>query len=214
MRVFDFSFGQMLWSRRSVFLGLLVGAPVVLAAVVRILAATGWLPVVNGAQVGGPALFGVLIWLLFVRFVVPVLGVFYGTVLMADEVDDKTITYLFTRPVPRASILFGKYLAYLACVVLLLLPAVVIIYFLVVPLGGSIGQGFPLLLADLGMLAVGVAAYGAVFALVGAWLKRPLIVGLVFICVGAGRPAHSGYLRLTIAYYLHISTSCDASGLN
>jgi ABC-2 type transport system permease protein len=204
MRVFDFSFGQMLWSRRSVFLGLLVGAPVVLAAVVRILAATGWLPVVNGAQVGGPALFGVLIWLLFVRFVVPVLGVFYGTALMADEVDDKTITYLFTRPVPRASILLGKYFAYLACVVLLLLPAVVIIYFLIVPLGGSIGQGFPLLLADLGMLAVGVAAYGAVFALVGAWLKRPLIVGLVF-AFGWEQSVLliPGYLkRLTVAYYL------------
>jgi ABC-2 type transport system permease protein len=204
MRVFDFSFGLMLWSRRSVFLGLLVGAPVLLAGVVRVLAATGWLPVVNGAQVGGPALFGVLMWLLFVRFVVPVLGVFYGTALMADEVDDKTITYLFTRPVPRASVLLGKYFAYLACVVLLLLPSVVIIYFLIVPLGGSIGQSFPLLAADLGMLAVGVAAYGAVFALVGAWLKRPLIIGLVFAFGWEQTVLLSpGYLkRLTVAYYL------------
>ena len=31
MRVFDLSLGQMLWSRRSVFLGLLLGAPVFLA---------------------------------------------------------------------------------------------------------------------------------------------------------------------------------------
>jgi ABC-2 type transport system permease protein len=204
IRVFDFSFGQMLWSRRTVFLGLLVGAPVILAAVVRILSATGWLPVVNGARVGGPALFGVLMWLLFVRFVVPVLGVFYGTALMADEVDDKTITYLFTRPVPRASVLLGKYLAYLACVVLMLLPSVVIIYFLIVPVGGSIGQAFPLLAADLGMLAIGVAAYGAVFAFVGAWLKRPLIVGLVF-AFGWEQTVLliPGYLkRLTVAYYL------------
>jgi hypothetical protein len=159
---------------------------------------------VNGAQVGGPALFGVLIWLLFVRFVVPVLGVFYGTSLIADEVDDKTITYLFTRPVPRASVLLGKYLAYLACVVMLLLPAIVIIYFLVVPIGGSIGQGFPLLAADLGMVAVGVAAYGAVFAFVGAWLKRPLIVGLVF-AFGWEQTVLliPGYLkRLTVASYL------------
>jgi ABC-type transport system involved in multi-copper enzyme maturation permease subunit len=204
IRVFDFSFGQMLWSRRSVFLGLLVGAPVILAAVVRILSVTGWLPVVNGARVGGPALFGVLMWLLFVRFVVPVLGVFYGTALMADEVDDKTITYLFTRPVPRSSVLLGKYFAYLACVVLMLLPSVVIIYFLILPVGGSIGQAFPLLAADLGMLAVGVAAYGAVFAFVGAWLKRPLIVGLVF-AFGWEQTVLliPGYLkRLTVAYYL------------
>jgi ABC-type transport system involved in multi-copper enzyme maturation permease subunit len=204
IRVFDFSFGQMLWSRRSVFLGLLVGAPVLLAVVVRIVSATGWLPAVNGARVGGPALFGVVMWLLFVRFVVPVLGVFYGTALMADEVDDKTITYLFTRPVRRASILLGKYLAYLACVVLLLLPSVVLIYFLIVPIGGSIGQAFPLLLADLGMLALGVAAYGAVFALVGARLKRPLIVGLIFAFGWEpGVLIIPGYLKhLTVAYYL------------
>ena len=30
------------------------------------------------------------------------------------------------------------------------------------------------------MLALGLAAYGALFALVGAVLKRPLVVGLVF----------------------------------
>ena len=57
---------------------------------------------VNGARVGGTAVFGMMIWLLYIRFIVPVLGVFYGTSLIADEVDDKTITYLFTRPIPAA----------------------------------------------------------------------------------------------------------------
>ena len=39
-----------------------------------------------------------MIWLLYLRFIVPVLAVYYGTSLIADEVEDKTITYLFTRP--------------------------------------------------------------------------------------------------------------------
>ena len=34
-RVFDLSLGQMLWSRRSVFLGVLLGGPVVLAVALR-----------------------------------------------------------------------------------------------------------------------------------------------------------------------------------
>ncbi len=204
LRVFDFSLGQMLWSRRSVFLALLVGAPVVLAFAVRIIAATVGLPVINGAGLSGPTLFGILIWLLFVRFVVPVLGVFYGTALIADEVDDKTITYLFTRPVPRAAVLLGKYLSYLACVVLLVLPSVVVVYFLVVPIGGHIGESFPALAEDLGMLVVGLASYGAVFAFVGAWLKRPLIVGLVFTFGWESTVLLiPGYLkRLSVAYYL------------
>ena len=72
----------------------------------------------------GATIFGLMIWLLYIRFIVPVLGVFYGTSLIADEVDDKTITYLFTRPIPRSAVLLGKYLAYLVCTMLLVLPSV------------------------------------------------------------------------------------------
>ncbi len=207
VRIFDLSLAQMLWSRRSVFLGLLLGGPVVLAAAIRIVTATTslWRLSINGARVGGPALFGMMMWLLYIRFIVPVLGVFYGTSLIADEVDDKTITYLFTRPVPRGAILIGKYLAYVACTTLLVLPSVILVYFLVVPLGGgSIGESFPALLEDLGMLIVGLIAYGAVFAWVGARLKRPLVVGLVFAF--GWEPAvllFPGYLKqVTVAYYL------------
>jgi ABC-type transport system involved in multi-copper enzyme maturation permease subunit len=206
MRIFDLSLGQMLWSRRSVFLGVLLGGPVLLAIVLRIvdtLHASGFR--VNGAAVGGSAIFGMMIWLLFIRFIVPVLGVFYGTSLIADEVEDKTITYLFTRPIPRRAVLLGKYFAYLACTVLLVLPSVMLVFFLIVPTGGgSIGAAFPSLLADLGMLAIGLASYGAVFALVGTRLKRPLVAGLVFAF--GWEPAvllFPGYLkRLTVAYYM------------
>ncbi len=160
---------------------------------------------INGARVVGASIFGMMIWLLYIRFIVPILGVFYGTALIADEVDDKTITYLFTRPVPRSAVLIGKYLAYLVCTVLLVLPSVMLVFFLIVPMGGSsIAEAFPALLADLGMLAAGLAAYGAVFAFVGASVKRPLIIGLVF-AFGWEPTAllFSGYLRrATVAYYL------------
>jgi ABC-2 type transport system permease protein len=205
-RIFDLSLGQMLWSRRSVLLAFLVGAPVLLAAVLRIASSADRLgvPQINGARVGGAALFGMMMWLLYIRFIIPVLGVFYGTALIADEVDDKTITYLFTRPIPRGAVLVGKYLAYLACTVLLVLPSVVLVYFIIVSLNGNIGESFPALLEDLGMLAVGLAAYGAVFAFVGARLKRPLVIGLVFAF--GWEPTvllFPGYLkRLTVAYYL------------
>ncbi len=197
----------MLWSRRSIFLALVVGAPVLLAVVVRVIA--GVVPNsslrINGAVVGGPSIFGMMIWLLYVRFIVPVLGVFYGTALIADEVDDKTITYLFTRPIPRGAVLIGKYLAYLACTVLLILPTVTLVFLLIVPLGeGSVGRAFPSLLTDLGMLTVGLATYGAVFAFIGARLKRPLVIGLVFTF--GWEPTVMlvpGYLKqLTVAYYL------------
>src|SRR5215217_7414741 len=131
IRIFDLSLGQMLWSRRSVFLGILLGGPVLLAGAVRViiyLNASGFR--INGAAVDGASVFGLMIWLLYIRFIIPVLGVFFGTALIADEVDDKTITYLFTRPIPRSAVLVGKYLAFLVCTALVVLPAIVIVYFL------------------------------------------------------------------------------------
>ena len=207
LRIFDLSLGEMLWSRRSVFLALLVGGPVALAVVARLVwtFAPNLSLHVNGEAVSGTAVFGLMIWLLYVRFIVPILGVFYGTALIADEVDDRTITYLFTRPIRRAAVLLGKYLAYLACTVLLLLPSVTLVYFLIVPMGsGSIAGAFPALLKDLGMLAAGLAAYGALFAWVGARIKRPLVAGLVFVLGWEpGVLLFPGYLkRITIAYYL------------
>ena len=86
MRIFDLSLGQMLWSRRSVFLGLLLGGPIVIAAVLRIidvLYRSGFQ--INGARTGGGVIFGLIIWILYIRFIVPVLGVFYGTALIATK---------------------------------------------------------------------------------------------------------------------------------
>ena len=140
-RVFDLSLGQMLWSRRSALLGVLLGGPVLFALAIRIVttATPLWRFSINGARVGGSALFGIMMWLMYIRFIIPVLGVFYGTSLIADEVEDKTITYLFTRPLRRGSVLIGKYLAYLVCTTLLVLPSIVIAFFHRAGGRGSVG---------------------------------------------------------------------------
>ena len=209
-RVYDLSLGQMLWSRRTVFMALVVGGPVVVAIIVRALMGMDLLSgrgMVDGRPitVDGPIIFGVMIWGFYLRFAVPLLGVFYGTALIADEVEDKTITYLFTRPLSRGAVLVGKYLAYLMSTGLVVLPSVMLVFFLVVPvLGGDIGSAFPSLVADLALLALALAVYGALFALVGAWFKRPLLTGLVFIF--GWEPIVllvPGYMkRLSVSYYL------------
>ena len=210
LRIYNLSLGQMLWSRRTVFMAFIVGGPVAVALILRALVAMDLMTargVIEGrpVTVDGPVIFGLMIWGFYLRLAVPLLGMFYGTALIADEVEDKTITYLFTRPVSRGAVLVGKYLAYLGCTGLVVLPSVMLVFFLVVPLlGGSIGAGFPSLLKDLGLLAVGLAVYGAVFALVGAWFKRPLLTGLVFIFLWEPIVVVvPGYMkRFTVSYYL------------
>src|SRR3954454_15068539 len=195
----------MLWSRCTVFMALVAAAPEIMSLVLRALDALG-APVgdVNGVRMAGPAIFGLMIWVFYLRFTVPVLGVFYGTSLIADEVEDKTITYLFTRPIRKGAVLVGKYLAYLACTFFVVLPSVVIVYLCLVPVRGSLGASFPDLLKDLGLLAIGLAAYGAVFAFIGARFNRPLLIGLIFV-FGWEQAAllFPGYLkRFTVAYYV------------
>jgi ABC-2 type transport system permease protein len=206
LRVMDLSIGEMLWSRRTVFMMLIVTAPVLIALVLRALVSLG-APVLQGPnniRMTGPAIFGMMIWIFYLRFTVPVLGVFYGTSLIADEVEDKTITYLFTRPIRKGAVLVGKYLAYLACTIFVVLPSVMLVYLLVVPMQGSLGGSFLDLVKDLTLLALGLSVYGAVFAFIGAKFKRPLLIGLIFIFgweqVALAFP---GYLRYyTVAYYL------------
>ncbi len=204
-RVFELSVGEMLWSKRTIFMALVVGAPVVIASVVRSLVWLG-LPVgsVEGVRITGPAIFGGMIWILYLRIIIPILGVFYGTALIADEVEDKTITYLFTRPIRRGAVLLGKYFAYLTVTGFVVLPSVVLVYLLVAPIGSNLGASFIPVLKDLALLAIGLAVYGAVFAFVGAQFKRPLLLGLLF-AFGWEQIAMlvPGYLRrFTIAYYL------------
>jgi ABC-type transport system involved in multi-copper enzyme maturation permease subunit len=214
LRIFDLSISEMLWSKRTIFMLLVVGAPVLIALFLRVLVALG-APVFENTEVSnegvrttvrmtGPAIFGLMIWVFYLRFTVPVLGVFYGTSLMADEVEDKTITYLFTRPIRRGAVMAGKFLAYLGCTVFVVLPSVMIVYLLIVPMQGSLGGSFIDLLKDLALLALGLAVYGALFAFIGAKFKRPLLIGLVFI-FGWEQVAMAfpGYLKkFTIAYYI------------
>ena len=205
LRVFDFSLSQMLWSRRTIFMLLVVGVPVILALVVRMIDAISANSVqVNGVAMDGPAIFGMMIWMFFVRFSVPVLSIFYGTSLIADEVEDKTITFLFTRPIPRGAVLVGKYLAFLVSTLLVVLPSVVMVWLLVVPIRGSLGPSFIALVKDLLILAAGFAVYGAFFAFIGAKFKRPLMIALFFVFAWENAALlFPGYMRrFTIAHYL------------
>src|SRR6266511_1350518 len=183
LRIFDLSLSRMLWSRGTAFMALVIGLPVVIALIVHgVTALAGNNARVDNIPISGGALFGAMIWLLYLRFIVPILAVFYRTSLMADEVEDKTITYLFTRPIPRGAVMAGKYLAYLACTILVVLASVMIVFFLVVPInGGSIAASFLDVVKDLILLTVGLIAYGALFSWVGAQFKRPLLTGLVFV---------------------------------
>ena len=188
--VFDLTLEGMIWSRRSLLMALLLGLPVVCALVYRVIVVTR-----STLDVSGGDLYGFIVALYYVRNALPLAALYYATSLIADEVEGKTMTYLLTRPVPRAAILGGKFAAYLATTLCLSLPATVITSLLLATSSD--------LLADLGIVGLTLLVYGAFFTLVGVLLRRPVVPGLLFLFGWEFLANLPGYApRLTITGYL------------
>jgi len=198
--VFDIALDSLVWSRRSLLMAVLLCLPIAFALLYR-LVLVAKLP----AQLRGFDLYGVIVALYYIRNALPLAALFYSVSLIADEVEDKTITYLLTRPIQRASILLGKFGAYLATTLTLALPSLVITFFLLMTAKGfdGLGASVPHLFRDMGVLVLTFLTYGAFFALLGVGLRRPVIPGLLFLFGWELLALLPGYLpRLTITAYL------------
>jgi ABC-2 type transport system permease protein len=198
--VFDLALEGMVWSRRSVLMAVLLGLPIAFALLYRLVLASR-----IGARMSGFQLYGVVIVFYYVRNVLPLAALFYATSLIADEVEGKTLTYLLTRPIRRSAILAGKFAAYLVTMLALSLPATLVTFFLLTTASGftGIGRYIPDLFRDLGVVALAVLSYGALFSLMGVLLKRPMIPGLLFVFLWELLANLPGYLpRFTLTAYL------------
>src|SRR5438132_13632742 len=92
-RIFDLALGEMLWGRRAAIMVLAAGAPILLAIVTRLALANGSAIFrINGNRIDSETSCATAIWLLYLRFIVPALAAFYGTSLLADDVEGKTTT--------------------------------------------------------------------------------------------------------------------------
>ena len=198
--VFDLALDGMVFSRRGLLMGLLVAAPVAFGLLYRIVIATS-----GRAPLGASDLYALVIAVYWIRNVLPLAALFYATALVADEVEGRTLTYLLTRPLTRASIFAGKFLAYLATTFTLALPAAVVTFFLFMTAPGSpaLAPAAADLLRDLGVMLLALVVYGALFGLLGVLLKRPVIPGLIFLYGWELLANVPGYMpRLTLTAWL------------
>lgn len=150
--------------------------------------------------------------MLVLQIVVPILALIAGSAVVAEEVEDRTITFLFSRPIARPAVLFGRWFSTLAFLVAVLLPA---IWLMLLAASGndaapsdSLGAGS---VRDLAFAAplyqaalLGAVVYSALFATAGIFFRHSILVGLgyAFAVEGflANLPGQSQ--ALTIQYYL------------
>jgi ABC-type transport system involved in multi-copper enzyme maturation permease subunit len=120
---------------------------------------------------------------LFLRYLAPLALALGASASVAEEAQAKTITYLFTRPMPRWALPFGKFLSTAAANSVLLLISLVIC-FGVAMIGGPQGVLDRLALLGSGMFALVLAAlyFGAMANAFGAMVTNsPFAVMLIYL---------------------------------
>lgn len=132
-------------------------------------------------EVEGQAAFVRIAQLLYINALCPLLALFFGCMLVGEDIESETFPYVLTRPVPRSAWVLGKFLAYLVGVNAMLIGSLAAVY-----LGCTFLSQFSIsaesirLFADhAGVMALALAAYGAVALLLGALVNRPMIWGLI-----------------------------------
>ncbi len=208
-RVFAVFFPQGRKAKRTRFFFLFSFLPVVVSLVIK------FNQIFSGKQGSGNGyLFNNLIMLFYLQLIVLILALFYGTSVCSEEVEGKTLPYLITRPVPKAAIVLGKYGAY--TVVMAGMVTVGLVFsFLVLNLDRLFNPSiYSVLGRYLGVLILGVMAYGALFTFLGSFLKRAILFGLLF-CFGWENVIQyfpGSTQRLAIAHYLKSFLPTTSSG--
>ena len=100
--------------------------------------------------------------------VLPVVCLVFAGGSIGDMRDDKTLVYLWLRPMNRWPIVVGAALAALTMATPIVLPAIVVA-------AGLTGVGNGLTGATLIAAMVGLVSYASVFTMLGVWLKRHIV---------------------------------------
>jgi len=170
---------NVVFGKRTILMVLLACVPIGIAVLLR-----NVMPE-EGGRPPSHELFTGMFAVLYVYFVTILVAIFYGTSLLGDERNDRTITFLLTRPMPRELIVLGKFLAYAVGVVALLVASLAVTYSIFAGMDYDV-ESFRIkvpFLMHARVVALAAIAYGAVFAFMGATFKRPIIAAFAYCFV-------------------------------
>ncbi|HGJ65011.1 TPA: ABC transporter permease [bacterium] len=172
--IFQLTFRQTIQSKRTILMLIVSYLPVFFTVYYRLAEPQELIP---------PNLVLYHIMIFYLLFVSILVSLFYGTAVVGDEVDNKTIVYLFTRPIPKYSIIIGKYLTYIVGVILIVVPPI-LINFLIISTDSDMSSDFRTTLdifgKQLGVIILSLVVYGSIFTFFGARLRHAMIIGLLF----------------------------------
>lgn len=169
LTIFSHQVRTALLSRKTIFLGLTALLPA-LGAVFYLL--------LDGK--GGVDFYSAIIDNAVMTFLLPLVCLFYGGPAVVEEIEGRTITYLFLRPISKPAIYLGKLGAAIVASLAVMVPATIIFYILSMLAGGSIGDSIQFGLQTFVGVALGCISYTATFAAAGALFSRSILGGILY----------------------------------
>jgi len=196
--LFILSLRQILGGKKIWLLGLFLSLPILLLLV--ILVASGFdFPEDDEVDVEGFAM-TLFLYVMYPQSLCILAALLYGASLMAGEIEDKTLTYLFTRALPRWKVLLGKYLATASALSILSVGSMSVSYILCsMPIGPRVWFALTTSITS------ACFAYTALFCLLGLFVPRRAIpVGLIYAVIVEGVLSIVPALvnELTVSYYM------------
>lgn len=202
--------GKNLFSLRSLGLYLLAGLPVFATGMVLLISlAFGDAPNELESS-GGTALFFANVYQFILRFVVYAGCVWLFMNLFRGEVLDRSLHYYFLSPIRREVLVAGKFFAgWLSASALFCGTTLLSMYLLHAysgpfaalryMLSDGIGQTFSYLAVTL----LGCLGYGAVFLVIGLFLRNPIVPAMLIFIWEQANPFLPGLLKkLSVVFYL------------
>lgn len=152
-------------------------APILALAALPAAIALLWRSLVDADRFVPAEVYDALFLLLVLGFILVLPACVFGTSVVTQETEQKTIVYLLTRPIPRWRILLVRSAAaFLATTAAAMLAAILLAF----AAGGPAHLRQSPLGRDLLILPLAALAYGGLFLLLGTLLRRPLLVGLLY----------------------------------
>lgn len=193
--LFALTIRQHTHGRRLLVLGLLYLLPCILVVVLRNLPNTAPAEVLEFA----------FAFTLLPHGLVPLTALLYAAGVIADEVEEQTLTYLLLRSMPRWAIYFTKLLATFVVTTLLIAVAVLTLYTAIYAgTPGFTTDALPRAGRVIVVMALAQVGYCALFGFLGLFTKRSLVAGIAYIVAIEGVLANLDFVgrSLTIVYYV------------
>lgn len=199
-----------LFSFRALGMYLLAGLPVFAAGMVVLISLAFDDAPSELKSVGGTALFFANLYQFILRFVVYAGCVWMFMNLFRGEVLDRSLHYYFLSPIRREVLIAGKFVAGWICASVLFGGSALISMYLLhaysgplSALGYMLGDGFGQTFSYLSVTMLGCLGYGAVFLVIGLFLRNPIVPALLIFIWEQANPFLPALLKkISVVFYL------------